>query len=248
MRSCRLVEDKASGKLKGTAFVDFADPAAAAAAAAACAKGRAKAGPGVTVGGRVVEVDLAVAAEDARAMAAQHAGAKGVRGVREDKRHAALAKEGELQEGSAAWDDMSEGDRKKRRRAAGKLVLLMLMLFLLLLLLRAAAAAACRGGRDTPIPSQPPHLPTHPPTHRPCRGEAAEAAQPQLCGLGHAAQRAQHPPLLDRGPAAQPLPGRSAGAGLQGAPPGQAGQDPCGGGGQGARRRPAQQGYRVCGV
>ncbi len=38
--SCRLVLDKASGRLKGTAFVDFAEPQAAHKAAEACAKAR----------------------------------------------------------------------------------------------------------------------------------------------------------------------------------------------------------------
>ena len=40
VRSCRLVLDKDSGKLKGTAFVDFYRRASAQAAADACAKGR----------------------------------------------------------------------------------------------------------------------------------------------------------------------------------------------------------------
>ena len=38
--SCRLVVDKASGRLKGTAFADFADAEAAQKAAEACAKAR----------------------------------------------------------------------------------------------------------------------------------------------------------------------------------------------------------------
>jgi nucleolar protein 4 len=40
VRSCRLVVDKASGKIKGTAFVDFYQRASAEAVAEACAKGR----------------------------------------------------------------------------------------------------------------------------------------------------------------------------------------------------------------
>lgn len=40
VRSCRLVVDKTSGKLKGTAFVDFYKVASAEKAAEACAKGR----------------------------------------------------------------------------------------------------------------------------------------------------------------------------------------------------------------
>lgn len=45
VRSCRLVVDKDSGKLKGTAFVDFYKRASAQAAADACAKGRCGPGP-----------------------------------------------------------------------------------------------------------------------------------------------------------------------------------------------------------
>ena len=40
LRSCRLVVDKASSKLKGTAFVEYYSAAGAQAAATACAKGR----------------------------------------------------------------------------------------------------------------------------------------------------------------------------------------------------------------
>lgn len=45
--SCRLVVDKASGRLKGTAFADFADAESAQKAAEACAKARCGAGLGV---------------------------------------------------------------------------------------------------------------------------------------------------------------------------------------------------------
>eukprot|EP00887_Chlorella_sp_A99_P007721 scaffold20.g7721.t1 len=119
VRSCRLVIDKASGKPKGTAFVDFAEPAGAAAAAAACARGRAKAGPGVAVAGRVVDVDQALDQDGARSLALARAGDRpGATKAGGDRRRAELAREGQLEEGSAAWQDMSEGDRAKRRRAA----------------------------------------------------------------------------------------------------------------------------------
>lgn len=49
-----------SGKPKGTAFVEFEYPADAQKAAAACARGRAKTGPGVTVAGRQIDIDMAL--------------------------------------------------------------------------------------------------------------------------------------------------------------------------------------------
>ncbi|KAL4452269.1 hypothetical protein ABPG75_007931 [Micractinium tetrahymenae] len=113
VRSCRLVVDKDSGKLKGTAFVDFYKKASAQAAADACAKGRRKEGPGVVIAGRVADVDMALGQDDVRALAVAKAGEKGERSQR-----LALAKEGQIAEGSPAWEDMSAGDRAKRKRAA----------------------------------------------------------------------------------------------------------------------------------
>jgi nucleolar protein 4 len=154
------VVDKASGKLKGTAFVDYYTRAAADKAAEACAKGRwvllhrpeaqwaahiggrrelgkrawgthscwfhrlccaaiplcrLKQGPGVVIAGRVAEVDLALGQQDVRALAAAKAAERGPR----DSRRLALAKEGQIAEGSPAWEDMAAGDRAKRKRAAG---------------------------------------------------------------------------------------------------------------------------------
>ena len=74
VKSCRLVMDKASERPKGTAFVDFYDQAAAQRAAEACARGRRQEGPGVVVGGRVVEVDMALDQDGARSLAATKAG------------------------------------------------------------------------------------------------------------------------------------------------------------------------------
>ncbi|KAI3438130.1 hypothetical protein D9Q98_000571 [Chlorella vulgaris] len=114
VRSCRLVVDKASGKIKGTAFVDFYQRASAEAVAEACAKGRRKEGPGVVVAGRPAEVDLALGQDDVRALAMSKASERGPR----DNRRLALAKEGAIAEGSPAWTDMPAADRAKRKRAA----------------------------------------------------------------------------------------------------------------------------------
>ncbi|PRW57348.1 RNA-binding 28 isoform A [Chlorella sorokiniana] len=114
VRSCRLVVDKASGKLKGTAFVDFYKLASAEKAAEACAKGRRKEGPGVVIAGRVADVDLALGHDDVRALAVQKAAERG--GTQ--SRRLTLAKEGQIAEGSPAWEDMSAGDKAKRKRAA----------------------------------------------------------------------------------------------------------------------------------
>lgn len=69
----------------------------------------------MVIGGRVADVDLALGHDDVRALAVQKAAERGPR----DSRRLALAKEGQLAEGSPAWEDMSAGDRAKRKRAAG---------------------------------------------------------------------------------------------------------------------------------
>ncbi len=67
----RLVIDKMTGKPKGTAFVEFKAAASAERAAAACTKARKGQGADVTVKGRVLDVDLAVDQNQARALSAQ---------------------------------------------------------------------------------------------------------------------------------------------------------------------------------
>ena len=47
--SLRIVMDKATGKAKGTAFVEFKKPEAAKRAADACTRGRKSQGPGITL-------------------------------------------------------------------------------------------------------------------------------------------------------------------------------------------------------
>ena len=58
---------------------------------------------------------MALAGDDVRALALAKAKDNGPR----DSRRMGLAKEGQIAEGSAAWEDMSAGDQAKRKRAAG---------------------------------------------------------------------------------------------------------------------------------
>ena len=69
----------------------------------------------MVIGGRVTDVDLALGHDDVRALALAKAAEKGPR----DSRRIGLAKEGQIAEGSPAWEDMPAGDRAKRKRAAG---------------------------------------------------------------------------------------------------------------------------------
>ncbi len=69
----------------------------------------------MVIAGRVADVDMALGQDDVRALAVAKAGDKGER-----SRRMALAKEGQIAEGSPAWEGMSAGDRAKRKRAAGE--------------------------------------------------------------------------------------------------------------------------------
>ena len=69
----------------------------------------------MVIGGRVTDVDLALGHDDVRALALAKAAERGPR----DSRRIGLAKEGQIAEGSPAWEDMPAGDRAKRKRAAG---------------------------------------------------------------------------------------------------------------------------------
>ncbi|GAX77255.1 hypothetical protein CEUSTIGMA_g4701.t1 [Chlamydomonas eustigma] len=117
VQMCRVVMDKASGKPKGTAFIEFKTGADAAKAAAACDRGRKGIGPGITLSGRQLDVDMAVNQDDARAISAGRANGKSSQEGK-DKRNLYLAKEGIITEGSAAWDSLSDADKEKRKRAA----------------------------------------------------------------------------------------------------------------------------------
>jgi hypothetical protein len=111
--------DKATGKPKGTAFIEFRAPAGAAAAAEACARARAGKGPDVTVKGVKLNVDLALTQDDARRLGQEQGGVPGAgqsagqsnKGGKFDRRNLYLAKEGFIEEGSAQWEAMSENDR-----------------------------------------------------------------------------------------------------------------------------------------
>ena len=69
----------------------------------------------MVIGGRVTDVDLALGHDDVRALALAKAVDKGPR----DSRRIGLAKEGQIAEGSPAWEGMPAGDQAKRKRAAG---------------------------------------------------------------------------------------------------------------------------------
>ncbi|KAL3142888.1 hypothetical protein ABBQ38_003176 [Trebouxia sp. C0009 RCD-2024] len=116
LRSCRLVMNKETQQPKGTAFVEYWDTSTAQAAAAACQKAREGGAGGIMVGGRTVEVDLALSQDDARNLASGGRASAGPGG--KDNRNLYLAKEGTIEEGSAAWTTMSATDRSKRKRAA----------------------------------------------------------------------------------------------------------------------------------
>ncbi|KAK9804437.1 hypothetical protein WJX73_000419 [Symbiochloris irregularis] len=113
VKSCRLVRNKANGKLKGTAFVEFREAAAAGAAVQACAAARDGKGAAVTVQGTALELSLALSQTDARNLAAGLA-----ESAPSDNRNLYLAKEGAIEEGSQAWQALSAGDRTRRKQAA----------------------------------------------------------------------------------------------------------------------------------
>jgi nucleolar protein 4 len=116
--STRLVVDKTTGKSKGTAFVDYRYEDSAQKVVAVCAKGRENSGPGVVIGGKKVEVDLALDSDGARKLAAEKGAAGlGPGGVFGDKRNIYLSKEGLIPDDSAAWEDLSASDKAKRKRA-----------------------------------------------------------------------------------------------------------------------------------
>lgn len=113
VKAARLVVDKASGRPKGTAFVEFADAAAAGRAAAASKAAAAGDGPAITLRGRDLHVTLALTQEGARTLAVTRAD----QGVG-DARNLYLAREGRIEQGSEAWKALSPADRATRERAA----------------------------------------------------------------------------------------------------------------------------------
>ena len=119
VRSCRLVVDKATGRPKGTAFVDFHEPRSAAAAVAAAEK---EEGGGVKLAGRRLAVALAVSASEAASLAEKRSkeslvGGRAKRDGPRDNRNLYLASEGQVHEEGPAARGVSQTDIQKRRRA-----------------------------------------------------------------------------------------------------------------------------------
>ena len=118
VRSCRLVMDKATGRPKGTAFVDFHEPKGAEAAVQVAEKDE---GGGVKIAGRRLSIALAVSASEAADLATARSkenatGGKHRDGPR-DNRNLYLASEGQIHEEGPAARGVSQSDIQKRRRA-----------------------------------------------------------------------------------------------------------------------------------
>jgi nucleolar protein 4 len=111
--------DKATGRPKGTAFVDFHEPRSAAAAVAAAEK---EEGGGVKLAGRRLAVALAVSASEAASLAEKRSkeslvGGRAKRDGPRDNRNLYLASEGQVHEEGPAARGVSQTDIQKRRRA-----------------------------------------------------------------------------------------------------------------------------------
>jgi hypothetical protein len=91
------VRDTTTGRLKGTAFVEYAD-ARSVAMAVAASEGKATAGGGVWVAAQRLVLAPALTQTDARSLASKLRGAKGGK----DSRNLYLAKEGEIDPDSPA--------------------------------------------------------------------------------------------------------------------------------------------------
>lgn len=116
LKACRIVIDKATGQPKGTAFVEYRRPDSA---ANASVHGQPAHTVGITVAGRKVLADLALPKDEVRALALDRAaGFCGSHERNRDRRNLYLASEGEIAEGSPAWESVPAGDRDRRKRAA----------------------------------------------------------------------------------------------------------------------------------
>lgn len=73
-----------------------------------CAARRRHEGPGITLAGSPLEVDVALSQDGARTLATQRAAGKA---APRDRRNTYLAREGHVTEGSAAWAGMSAHDQ-----------------------------------------------------------------------------------------------------------------------------------------
>ena len=113
VKSCRVVKDKATGKHKGTAFVDFVTSDAANAAVEASENETS----GVYVAGRPITIALAVSKAEAADMMARQGSKFRNASKHRDNRNLYLAQEGDIHEASAAADGVSKSDIEKRRRS-----------------------------------------------------------------------------------------------------------------------------------
>jgi len=113
IKSCRLVMDKITGKLKGTAFVDFENKDAAERCASASKRKPGDKLGGISLNGTPLVIDVALTQDGARSLATQRAEAGG----KSDKRNLHLSKEGVINAGTEAWEKLSAGDKAKRERA-----------------------------------------------------------------------------------------------------------------------------------
>ena len=119
VRSCRLVMDKATGRAKGTAFVDFHEMKGARSAVAAS---EAEELGGVKMAGRRLSIALAVSASEAADLATKRSKELTGRTHRDkdtprDNRNLYLASEGVVHEEGPAARGVSQTDIQKRRRA-----------------------------------------------------------------------------------------------------------------------------------
>ncbi|CAD7703982.1 unnamed protein product [Ostreobium quekettii] len=113
IKSCRIVVHPDTGKSKGTAFVDFANADGAKQAVEEAESGRQGKSAGISILGCMLTVNLALSREGIQQLAKE----RGDAWRKKDKRNLYLAKEGEIEEGSQLWVELSPGDRTKRRQA-----------------------------------------------------------------------------------------------------------------------------------
>eukprot|EP01023_Acetabularia_acetabulum_P040241 TRINITY_DN389_c0_g1_i5.p1 TRINITY_DN389_c0_g1~~TRINITY_DN389_c0_g1_i5.p1 ORF type:complete len:991 (+),score=235.19 TRINITY_DN389_c0_g1_i5:444-2975(+) len=114
IKSCRLVKNKNTDKCTGCAFVEFRSQTACKAAVAAGVAAKKGEGPALSCIGTEIHVNKAVSSDNARDLAK----VKAAKQQKQDKRNIYLMKEGQILQGSAAWDDMSQIDQQRRKAAS----------------------------------------------------------------------------------------------------------------------------------
>lgn len=111
VKSIHLVRHPITKRPKGTAFLEFSTEEAAEAAVAAGAKNEGDVGGGIVYGGRRLEVLVPMDKKSAQALAKERQEKAII-----DQRNIYLAKEGKLEEGTAATDGVSKEDLQKRKQ------------------------------------------------------------------------------------------------------------------------------------